>query len=229
MRTVAVVAGLSVAGAYLLGSVPLGYLLLRGRLRRDLGRADLRTMLTGGGATGRADDAVAAVLDTAKVLLAATLAWHLVEDASPGFDRGVLPALSAVGFLADQVLTAWQSVGLWAGTAAVVGHLAPPWLGFRRAHGEAPALGLVFVYCPAGFAAGVAAFFAALAVTRRPVPSALAGLTAFVGWAWTAWVFDWRTGWGVTNGPELALWATVLAGVLAAHTLSGHARPLRST
>ncbi|MDP9071677.1 MAG: glycerol-3-phosphate acyltransferase [Actinomycetota bacterium] len=208
------------AAAYLVGSVPFGYLLSRRRLRRDLRRTDVRTLLAGRHSTGRPDDVVAAVLDTAKVLLAATAAWHLVKDASPGFDRDVLPDVSAVGFLADQVLTSWQSIALWTGLAAVVAHLAPPWLGFRGGQGQAPALGLAFVYCPTGFSAGVAAFFASLVVLGDLSRSVLVSLLAFMGYAWLAWVFDWRTSWGATNGPELALWATVLSGVVAARTLT---------
>ncbi len=220
MRTVAVVAGLCVVGSYLLGSVPFAYLLSRRRLRRELRHVDLRALLAGQHAGDPRNEVLATVLDTAKVLLAATVAWHLVEDASPGFDRNVLPEVSAVGFLADQVLTAWQSIALWSGLAAVVGHLAPPWLGFRGAQGQAPALGLAFVYCPTGFSAGVLAFFVALAATRRVVTAVLVSLLAFVGYAWLAWVFDWRTSWGATNGPELALWATVLSATVAARTLT---------
>jgi len=219
MQTVAWVAGLCVAAGYLLGSIPFAFLVSRRRLRRDL-RSDLRSLLAGAATGSRRDDVVVNVLDVAKVLLAATLAWHLVRDASPGFDRRVLPEFSAVGFLADQVLTSWQSTALWTGTAAVVGHLAPPWLGFRSGAGQAPALALGFVYCPVGFASGVAAFFVLLAGMRRPAVAVLAGLAGFVGATWLAWIYDAPTSWGVTNGPELALWATVLAGILAARTVT---------
>ncbi|MGH9164587.1 MAG: glycerol-3-phosphate acyltransferase [Acidimicrobiales bacterium] len=220
MQNVAWVAGLCVAGGYLLGSIPFSWVVSRRRLRRELRQVDLRSLLAGAPTGDGRDDAVATVLDVAKVLLAATLAWHLVRDASPGFDRHVLPEVSAVGFLADQVLTSWQSTALWTGLAAVVGHLAPPWLGFRGGSGQAPALGLALAYCPSGFSSGVAAFFVGLAVSRRPATAVLAGLAGFVGYAWLAWVFDWRTGWGATNGPELALWSSVLAGVLAARTVT---------
>ena len=211
--------------AYLLGSIPFGYLLSRRRLRRDLRRADVRTLLAGRHSTGRPDDVVAALLDTGKVLLASTAAWHLVKDAAPGFDRDVLPDVSAVGFLADQVLTSWQSIALWTGLAAVVAHLAPPWLSFRGGQGQAPALGLAVVYCPIGFSAGVATFFAALLLLGDAARAVLVSLLGFVGYTWLAWVFDWRTSWGATNGPELALWATVLAAVVATRTLTTASSP----
>lgn len=241
MEQVAVAVGLCAFGAYVLGSVPFGWLLTRRRLRRDLRRFEagsldvqLRTLLAGGtggadttaaGAGARpaalTDDLVAAVLDTAKVLIAGTVAWRVVEGFSPPFNRAQLPPLSGVGFLADQVLTSWQSAAIWTGLAAVVGHLRPPRsLGrlLGSGGGQAPALGLAFVYLPLGFAAGVVASLVTLAARRRLPIAVLAGLTAFVAYAWTAWIFDWDPSWGAVNGPELTLWAAVLAGVVVTHT-----------
>jgi glycerol-3-phosphate acyltransferase PlsY len=229
MRSVAWAAGFSVVLAYLLGSIPFGYLLTRRRLRHDLRRIDdgapldvqLHSVLTGDAERGwHVDDLTGAVLDTAKVLLGATIAWHLVQRAAPGFDRSLLPQVSAVGFLADQVLTSWQSAALWAGLAAVVGHLASPWLGFRTGQGQAPALALVFVYCPYGFSFAVLLFFIALAVLRDVPRAVLVSLPGVVAFAWLAWIYDWRTAWGATNGPELALWAAVLASVIGARTIA---------
>lgn len=231
MRSVAWAAGLLVASAFLVGSVPFGYLVTRRRLRRNLSRLDgptgegtsLRALLTGGRPQrvepGLGDDVVTVALDCAKVLGAATVAWRVVDGLAPGFDRGLLPA-SAVGFLSDQVLTVWQSAALWAGAAAVVGHLYPVWLGLRGAPGQAPALALVLAYCPVGFSVGVAAFFGAFAVARDVRRAMLGGLVGFVGYAWLAWVYDWPPSWGAANGPELTLWAAVVAGVVAARTLA---------
>lgn len=224
-QRLAVAAGLVVVAGYLLGSVPFGYLLTRRRLRLGLRRVgdggasleeQLRALLAGGDASRR-DELVAAVLDTAKVLVAATVAWHAVRVVAPPFDRGLLDPSSAVGFLSDQVITVWQSAALWAGLAALVGHVQPLWL--RVPGGQAPALGLVLVYVPFGFAVGTAAFFLAYALTRRVPLSVLASLPAFVAYTWLAWVFDWNPSYGATHGPELALWATVLSGVVAARTV----------
>ncbi len=228
MRQVGAFAGLAMVLAYLIGSVPFGYLLHRRRLRRDIRRADtapgrveleLRSLLTGTGPVNPLrTDLVAGVLDTAKVLLAATLAWRLVARVPPHHVETT--NLSAVAFVANQVLVGWQSAALWAGLAAVVAHLAPPWLRFKGGQGQAPVLALVFVYFPLGFSVAVAAFFAGLAVTRNVPRSVLISLPVFVTYAWLAWLFDWRHSWGVPNGPELALWAAVLAGVVAARTIS---------
>ena len=222
--------GLCVVAAYLLGSVPFGFLLHRQRLRRDLRRLDqppdglelqLRALLAGAGGaeSDLFTDVAAAALDTAKVLLAATIAWHVVHRIPPHHvDR---TNFSAVAFVANQVLLGWQSVALWAGLAGAVSHLAPVWLRFRGGQGQAPVLALVVVYFPYGFVVGAATFMVALAFTRDVPRAALVSLPGFVAFAWLAWIYDWRSGWGLPNGPELALWAAVLAGVVAARTVSG--------
>ena len=229
MQSVAWIAGLCVVGAYLLGTVPFGYLITRRRLRRDIRDVDagiriepqLRSVIIGeAGSTLHLDDIVGVGLDIAKVLVAATVTWRLVMNAAPGFDRALLPKVSAVGFLADQVLTSWQSAALWAGLAAVVGHLAPPWLGFRTGQSQAPALALVLVYCPYGLSLAALVFFGALLITRNVPRAVLVSLPAVVAYCWLAWIYDWHTAWGATNGPELALWSAVLAGVIGARTLA---------
>lgn len=232
MRAVAVVAGLCAVGAYLLGSIPVGYLTGRRSLRQRLRQIEddarpldeqLRTLLAGGSSTP-----LVAVLDAAKVLLAATVTWHAVVAVSPGGTASI-PDQSAVAFLSDQVLVSWQSAALWSGMAALVGHLAPVWLGFRGDQGQAPGLALAIVYTPIGFVVGVLTFFIVrLAVgSRRLAITVLAGLAAFVGWCWVAWIGDVQLAWGVPAGPESTLWATVLAGVLAARTISTMGPPAR--
>ena len=223
MRAVAIVAGLCVAGAYLLGSMPIGYLTGRRALRQRLRRLEtdgrpldeqLRAILTGSGTSP-----AVAVMDAGKVLLAATITWHAVVAVSPGGTASV-PNQSAVAFLSDQVLVSWQSAALWAGLAAVVGHLAPVWLGFRGDHGQAPGLALAVVYAPIGFVLGVVAFFLVrLALgPARLTTAVFVGLATFVGWGWVAWIGDVQLAWGVPGGPEATLWAAALAGVLAVRT-----------
>ena len=239
MKAVAVASGLCVVFAYLLGSIPFGYLLPRQRLRRDLREvagasgglgSQLRALLAGvaGPAPRTQDpdaapplpwsDVVAAGLDTAKVLLAATIAWHVVRRIPPHHvDR---TNFSAVAFVANQVLLGWQSVALWAGLAAAVAHLAPVWLRFRGGQGQAPVLALVAVYFPYGFVVGALAFLVALGLSRDVARSVLLSLPVFVAFAWVAWIYDWRSSWGLPNGPELTLWAAAVAGVVAARTVS---------
>jgi len=213
VRAVAVVAGLCAVGAYLLGSLPTGYLTGRRTMRQRLRQLEtaghpLDDQLLGLLA-GPTSAPWVAVVDAAKVLVAATVTWH-----------AVVADQSAVAFLSDQVLVSWQSAALWAGLAAVVGHLAPVWFGFRGDHGQAPGLALAVVYAPIGFVVGVATFFLVrlVAGAERLRFAVLVSLAAFVGWCWVAWIGDVQLAWGVPAGPEATLWAAVLAGVLAART-----------
>lgn len=223
MRAVAVVAGLCAVAAYLVGSIPVGYLTGRRALRLRLRQIEvdgrpldeqLRTLLA-----GPSSNPWVAVVDAAKILAAATFTWHAVVAVSPGGTASI-PDQSAVAFLSDQVLVSWQSAALWAGVAALAGHLAPVWLGFRGDGGQAPGLALAVVYAPIGFVVGVAAFFAArLALgSQRFAPAVFVALASFVGWCWVAWIGDVQLAWGVPAGPESTLWAAVLAGVLAVRT-----------
>ena len=223
MRAVAVVAGLCAVGAYVLGSLPTAYLTGKRTLRQRLRQLEtdgrpldeqLLALVAGPSSTSWV-----AVVDAAKVLAAATFTWHAVVAVSPGGTASI-PDQSAVAFLSDQVLVSWQSAALWAGLAALVGHLAPAWLGFRGDGGQAPGLALAVVYAPIGFVVGVAAFFAArLALgSHRLAAAVFVGLTSFVGWCWLAWIGDVQRAWGVPAGPESTLWAAVLAGVLAVRT-----------
>jgi glycerol-3-phosphate acyltransferase PlsY len=233
---VAMASGLGVVVSFVVGSIPFGYLLSRRQLRRDLRRLDRRhpgpetelaIMLTGTSASGAAPadlptpaDLAGALLDTVKVLGLAALVGLVVHHIGPGIRRGEIPSEGAVGFLSDQVLTAWQSAALWAGMAAAVGHLCPVYLGFRSGQGQAPALGLAVRYAPFGFSAAVAAFLLGLLVTRDVRRAVLISLPAFVAYSWLAWIYDLPPSYGAPNGPELALWAAVLAGVVGARTLS---------
>jgi glycerol-3-phosphate acyltransferase PlsY len=226
VRAVAVGAGICVIAGYLLGTVPVGDLVTRRRFRRDLRQLDdvgdlqahLRTLLAGSRRSDLVAQLLVATLDTLKVVGAATLAWQAMIAVSPG-GTATRANQSAVGFLADQVLTSWESIALWTGLAAVAGHVASPWLQFRGDQGQAPALGLAIVYSPLGFSTGVAVFFLAFAVVRRPRAAVLTSLAGFATYTWLAWTFDWQLGWGVTNGPELTLWSAALAAVIAAVNL----------
>lgn len=202
MREVALVAGFCVAGAFLLGSIPFGYLISRTRLRRTLKHGAPGPRWVGADLAG--------ALDTSKVLIAATAAWYAIEAVAPGGGQ-----VSAVAYAADQVLVAWQSVALWAGLAALVAHLYPVTFGGKAPPTIAPVLGLAFVYSPMGFAVAVAGYLVALAVTGDRTRAVLGGAAVFAFHAWLAWVFAWPFGWGMPSGPELALWSAGIAGVIA--------------
>jgi glycerol-3-phosphate acyltransferase PlsY len=217
-------------GAYLLGAVPLGHLVQRWRLRHDLRRlersagqavtGDLRALV--GGSTNDLPgvaELAGAVLDTAKVVGLGLAALVIVRAASPGVHRDLLPAASGFGVLSDQVLTFWQSASLWAALAAGVGHLWPVWLGFRGAgQGQAPLLAIAVRFTPIGFVIAVAAYLLVRPVAG-PRWAVVVSLAGFVAWSWAAWLWSLPHWWGFLPGPELAVWAAVLAGVVAARNL----------
>lgn len=218
VTAVGLVSGPLVVLAYLVGSLPVAYLLGRRRLRRDLRSAQPRllsaTRLTG-------DEPTAAAVQIALTLAAATAAWHVVEAVAPGGGYRP-PEASRIAFASTQVLTAWQSVALWAGLAALVGHVAPVWRRFRGGgSGIAPALGLLMAYAPMLFTAAVLSFLLALVVVRAPRPAAAMALPMTVASAWAAWLMEVPPGWGMVHGPELNLWLAVAAGVLFARWLRG--------
>src|ERR1700744_1755389 len=115
--------------AYLLGSIPFGLL-----LTKSAGLGDIRDIGSGNiGATN--------VLRTGnKGLAAATL----VLDALKG----------AAAVLIARALVYDENIVLFAGLAAVLGHLFPVWLGFKGGKGVAAGLGvLLAVSWPSGIIA----------------------------------------------------------------------------
>jgi glycerol-3-phosphate acyltransferase PlsY len=135
---------------YLLGSIPFGLL-----LTKTAGLGDIRGIGSGNiGATN--------VLRTGrKELAAATLLFDGLKGAA---------AVMVAGSLVD------RDIALFAGLAAVLGHLFPIWLGFRGGKGVATGLGvLIAAAWPIGLAA-CAVWLLVAAVARL---SSLASLAAF--------------------------------------------------
>ena len=129
--------------AYLLGSIPFGYLIVR----KQMG-ADIRETGSGGtGATnvsrraGKTAGVLTLLLDAAKGCAAVMIAQAAGND--------------------DWVIAA-------AAIAVLVGHIFPVWLGFRGGKGVATAVGVFSVLAPiALLSAGV--IFIAIVVTTRYV------------------------------------------------------------
>ena len=133
---------LTVLVAYLLGSIPFGYLIVRATTGRDIRTAGsgnigatnvLRT-------TGRAAGIVTLLLDFAKGYVAAWLASWLT-DGDP----------------------LWTSL---AAVAVILGHAFPVFLGFKGGNAVASTLGAFLFLTPAAIAAVTLVFVAAVALTR---------------------------------------------------------------
>ena len=164
---VGILAGPLVLLGYVVGTLPLDYLVSRRRLRRQLDDPSgvRRASPPPSGDPLDAPGVVAAgALGVASTLLVTTLAWDLALAAAP--NSRFSP--SSVGAFSNQVIAAWVSVALWTGLAAVVGQVAPAWRGFRGGTGAIPAAALLFAYAPTVFGVAVGAFLATTALTARP-------------------------------------------------------------
>ena len=129
--------------AYLLGSIPFGYLIVRRRIGADIRQ-------TGSGGTG-ATNVSRRAGKTAGILT-------LVLDAAKG----------CVAVVIAQVVSGDDWMVAAAAIAALVGHIFPVWLGFRGGKGVATAVGIFAVLAPiALLCAGV--IFLAIVVTTRYV------------------------------------------------------------
>jgi glycerol-3-phosphate acyltransferase PlsY len=140
---------IALVGGYLIGSIPFGLL-----LTKAAGLGDIRQVGSGNiGATN--------VLRTGRKGLAAAT---LILDGL----KGAVAVLLARQFLGDQDVVV--------GTAAVLGHLFPVWLGFRGGKGVATGLGVLLA---AAWPVGLACCALWLVAAKLLKMSSAAALTAF--------------------------------------------------
>ena len=170
---------LSVALAYLVGSVPFAFLLAR-RRGIDLRRA-------GSGNVGATN-----VLRTAGVPVA-VLALCL---------DGVKGALAV---LVAERLTTGAGTPVAAGLASVLGHLYPPWLGFRGGKGVATAAGVFAVLAPVAVAIAGGVFVVSVWITRYISVGSLAGAVTLVVAA------------AASGAPAAAVVGSVVAALIILH------------
>ena len=141
--------------AYLIGSIPFGYLIVHAREGGDIRE-------TGSGGTGATNVArragkgagvVTLVLDALKGAAAIALAWAFLGGTS------ITTGLRIGGHLyANEEGASWWLAA--AAVAVVLGHIFPIWLGFRGGKGVATAVGVFLVLTPiAMILAGVVFLF----------------------------------------------------------------------
>jgi glycerol-3-phosphate acyltransferase PlsY len=146
---------ISIPLAYLLGSIPFGYLLVK-----IFRHQDIRT--TGSGNIGATNVArsgakglgiATLLLDCGKAFLAVKIAQLL----APGnYDLAVVAAV-----------------------AAILGHVFPVWLGFRGGKGVASALGVFLALSPAAAGCTFAVFLVVFLITRYVSLSSIVGSAFF--------------------------------------------------
>ncbi len=136
--------------AYLLGSIPFGYLLVRIFLKQDIrqtGSGNIgATNVARSGAKGLAIATL--LLDAGKGFAAAWLGWHLYSVPT------VVNVEEAFRFACITSL------------CAIAGHMFPVWLKFRGGKGVAAAVGAFAFLAPKPVLVAVAVFLVVVALTR---------------------------------------------------------------
>ena len=152
--------------AYLLGSVPTGYLLVklfRHEDIRSVGSGNIgatNVMRSGGKGLGAATFLLDVLKGAAPVLIAAWIAPQL----APAIPPRDLEALAAV--------------------VAVLGHMFPAWLGFRGGKGVATGFGVFLIAAPLAALASISLFAAVLLLTRYVSLASILGAASFPLFAW---------------------------------------------
>jgi glycerol-3-phosphate acyltransferase PlsY len=146
---------LSIPLAYLLGSIPFGYLLVKIFLHKDIratGSGNIgATNVARSGAKGLGIATL--LLDCSKAFLAVKIAQHV----APGnYDLAVIAAV-----------------------AAILGHVFPIWLGFRGGKGVASALGVFLALSPAAAGCTFAIFVVVFLITRYVSLASIVGAAFF--------------------------------------------------
>ena len=151
-------------------------------------------------------------------LLGAALLVSSFSYATPD-DPSFLGTYELTGTYSNQALGAWVSIALWSGAATLVGFVAPVWTGFRGGlTGAGPVLAMFGAYLPLLAAVGLVPGALVGAVTGRWRWALAVGLAATVAASYVTWIADRQLSFGVTHGPESALWTAVTCGVLFARS-----------
>ena len=150
----------ALAFAYLLGSIPFGYILVRTFMKQDIratGSGNIgATNVVRSGAKGLG--LATLLLDLLKGYFAVLLAKHLAERAGLA-DPFQLMTLAAV--------------------IAVVAHIYPVWLGFKGGKGVATALGVYIALVPWAALCILGVFIVMVALTRIVSLASILGAASF--------------------------------------------------
>jgi glycerol-3-phosphate acyltransferase PlsY len=152
--------------AYLLGSIPVGYLLVRFFLKQDV-----RSIGSGNiGATN-------VLRSGSKGLGAATFLLDMLK----GCFAVYLGALIGILLAPDAQVRNMQAL---AALSAVLGHVFPVWLRFRGGKGVATGFGVFLVAAPTSALAAIAVFALVLLLTRYVSLASILGAASFPFFAW---------------------------------------------
>lgn len=147
-----------IIAAYLIGSIPFSYLIVRAISGADIRQHGSRNV----GATnvarsfGKAPGVAALILDLGKGYAAIAFARWMVS-------RPYWPYAGGSGASPFESREFWIAL---AGLLAVIGHVAPVWLRFHGGKGVATAAGVVLALDPIVFAAAAIVFLIVIIATR---------------------------------------------------------------
>jgi glycerol-3-phosphate acyltransferase PlsY len=170
--------------AYLLGSIPFGYLLVkifRGEDIRLTGSGNIgATNVVRSGAKGLG--AATLLLDVSKGLAAVGLAWALAHSAYND-------CVADTGTACVPVIRLMAVAALF----AVLGHIFPAWLRFKGGKGVATALGVFAVLFPQAVLVSLAFFVIAVAASRYVSLGSILAALAFPVAAYFIYYPDWTS------------------------------------
>jgi glycerol-3-phosphate acyltransferase PlsY len=152
--------------AYLLGSIPTGYLLMRLFRHEDIrqagsGNIGATNVLRSG---GKGLGAVTFLMDMLKGCSAVWLGGFLGGLLMPQFSRYDAQALAAL--------------------IAVLGHIFPVWLGFRGGKGVSTGFGVFLAATPLAALAAISVFFLVILISRYVSLASILGSASFPLFAW---------------------------------------------
>ena len=152
--------------AYLLGSIPTGFLLVkifRNEDIRSVGSGNIgatNVLRSGGKGLGAATFAIDCLKGASAVLIARAIATQFATVLSP------------------------REVEAIAAVFAVLGHMFPVWLGFRGGKGVATGFGVFLVAAPLAALASICVFFVVLMGSRYVSLASILGAASFPPFAW---------------------------------------------
>jgi glycerol-3-phosphate acyltransferase PlsY len=157
---------LIVVAAYLLGSIPSGYVLVRVFRHQDIRQS-------GSGNIG----ATNVLRSGGKGLAAATFFMDMLKGCAAVWLGGAMGGLLAPGAAPDDM----QAL---AALVAVLGHIFPVWLGFKGGKGVATGFGVFLVASPWAALAAISVFIVVLALSRYVSLASVLGAGSFPLFAW---------------------------------------------
>ena len=157
---------LIIAAAYLLGSIPSGYVLVRLFRHQDIRQS-------GSGNIG----ATNVLRFGGKGLAAATFLMDMLKGCCAVWLGGLIGHLLAPGAAPDNMRAL-------AALVAVLGHIFPVWLGFKGGKGVATGFGVFLVAAPLAALAAISVFFVVLALSRYVSLASVLGAASFPLFAW---------------------------------------------